>query len=194
MDPAGAKKVLRYLKGIPDLPIKFRQGQWELNGFCDAKSAGSSETLQKQSTTGYLFILAGGVPSASSSLQKLTAQSTVHAEIIVMATAAREALYLQGVTFELGFPCGGIPIHSDSTGALSSTGNSCFLPWKIEVHSDSLLAPSEDIVLKNVRGDVQLADCLTKHLPRAQLEKLRTSVQEFGTLRDKSKMEPGNTT
>ena len=181
---AGAKRVLRYLKGTPDLPIKFRRGQWQLQGFCDANFAGSSETLRKRSTTGYLFMLAGGVISASSSLQKLTAQSTVHAEIIAMATAAREALYLQGVISELGFPCGGIPIHSDSTGALSSAGNSCFRGrskfiatryWLLRESVDK-----GDLVLKHVRGDVQLADCLTKHLPRAQFEKLRALVQEYG--------------
>ena len=89
---AGAKRVLRYLRGTPDLPIKFRQGQWQLNGFCDANFAASNDELQKRSSTGFLFILGGGVISASSSLQKLTAQSTVHAELIAMATAARDCL------------------------------------------------------------------------------------------------------
>jgi len=84
----GLKRVLRYLKGTPDLPIKFRRGQWELHGYCDASFAGSSEALRKRSTTGYLFTLAGGVVSSSSTLQKLTAQSSTHAEIIAMASAA----------------------------------------------------------------------------------------------------------
>ena len=184
MHLAGAKRVLRYLKGTPDLPIKFRRGQWQLHGFCDANFAGSSESLQKRSTTGYLFMLAGGVISASSSLQKLTAQSTVHAEIIAMATTAREALYLQGVISELGFPCGNIPIHSDSTGALSTAGNSSFRGRSKFIATRYWLlrqsVENGDIILKHVGGDVQLADCLTKHLPHAQFLKLRTMVQEYG--------------
>ena len=91
----GAKRVLRYLRGCPDIPIKFRRGHWDLKCYCDASFAGSSERLQKRSSTGYIFILAGGVISAASTLQKLTAQSSVHAEIIaIMATAAREAIYV----------------------------------------------------------------------------------------------------
>ena len=124
---AGAKRVLRYLKGAPDMPITFRRGQqWDLHGYCDSNFAGSGEELRKRSTTGYIFTLAGGVVSAASTLQKLTAQSSTHAEIIAMATAAREALYLQGVVSELGFPCAKTPIFSDSTGALSAAGNNAF--------------------------------------------------------------------
>ena len=76
----GLKRVLRYPKGTPDLPIKFRRGQWELHGYCDASFAGSSEALRKRSTTGYLFTLAGEVVSSSSTLQKkLTTQYSTHA-------------------------------------------------------------------------------------------------------------------
>ena len=82
--------------------------------------------LQKRSSTMFSFIFGGGVISAVSSLQKLTAESTIHAELIAMATAAREAIYLQGVVSELGFPCGPTPLHSDSSGALSTAGNSSF--------------------------------------------------------------------
>ena len=180
---AGAKRVLRYLRGTPDLPIKFRQGQWQLNGFCDANFAASNDELQKRSSTGFLFILGGGVISASSSLQKLTAQSTVHAELIAMATAAREAIYLQGVISELGFPCGAIPLHSDSNGALSTAGNSSFrgrskfLATRFYLLRQSV--DKGDIVVKFVKGEDQLSDILTKHLPKAQFIKLRDAVQYF---------------
>lgn len=77
------------------IPITFQQGQWKLTAHCDANFAnfaGAPEELQKRSSTGYLFILGGGVISASSSLQKLTAQSTIYAELAALATTAREAL------------------------------------------------------------------------------------------------------
>lgn len=43
---AAAKRVLRYLRGNPDMTIKFKQGQWKLNGLYDANFAGASEALQ----------------------------------------------------------------------------------------------------------------------------------------------------
>ena len=182
----GAKRVLRYLRGCPDMPLKFRRGQWDLKCYCDASFAGSSERLQKRSSTGYIFILAGGVISAASTLQKLTAQSSVHAEIIAMATAAREAIYLQGVLSELGFPCGNIPIHSDSTGAMSTAGNSMFrgrskfISTRYWLLRQNINKGNINIVLKFVRSEEQLADILTKHLERVQFIKLRTLVQEQG--------------
>lgn len=81
--------VLSYLRGAPDTPIKFRQVQWKLKGSCDTNFAGASEARQKKPSTGYLFILGRGVISASSSLQRLTAQSTVHAEVAVLAATAK---------------------------------------------------------------------------------------------------------
>ena len=137
---AGAKIVLRYLKGsCPDLPIKFKRGRWDLRGYCDANFAGASEELHKRSSTGYLFMPAGGVISASSSLQKLTAQSTTHAEIIALATAAREALYLQGVISELGFPCCGIPIHCDSKRSTQDRREQ-HVQGTLQVHQHEVLA------------------------------------------------------
>ena len=169
---AGAKRVLRYLKGCPDLPIKFRRGRWYLHGYCDANFAASSEALNKRSTSANIFILAGGVISASATLQKTCAQSSLHAELVCMATAAREAIYLQGVLSELGFPIGNIPLHSDSTGALRTSGNSSYSKQtKFMAVKHFLLkerVEKGDIVLKYIRGEDQPADMLTKHLARAQ--------------------------
>ena len=99
-----------------------------------------------------------------------------------MATAAREALYLQGVVSELGFPCAKTPIFSDSTGALSAAGNNAFRGrskfistryWLVrECVEKGLLA------LHYCRTEDQPSDALTKHLPKAQFIRLRAMVQQ----------------
>ena len=157
---------------------------WDLHGCCDSNFAGLGEELRRRSTTGYIFTLTGGVISAASTLQKLTAQSSTHAEKIAMATAAREALRLQGVVSELGFPCAKTHIFSDSTGALFAAGNNAFRGtskfistcyWLVRECVEKGL-----LTLHYCRTEDQPSDALTEHLPKAQFLKLRNMVQHDG--------------
>ncbi|RVW77698.1 Retrovirus-related Pol polyprotein from transposon TNT 1-94 [Vitis vinifera] len=57
-----AKKVLRYLQGTKDLMLTYRRtNKLDVVGFCDADFVGCID--DKKSTTGYIFVMAGGVVS-----------------------------------------------------------------------------------------------------------------------------------
>ncbi|RVW51428.1 Retrovirus-related Pol polyprotein from transposon TNT 1-94 [Vitis vinifera] len=57
-----AKKVLRYLQGTKDLMLTYqRTSLLDVVGFCDADFAGCID--DKKSTTGYIFMMAGGAAS-----------------------------------------------------------------------------------------------------------------------------------
>ncbi|CAM9732843.1 unnamed protein product, partial [Hapterophycus canaliculatus] len=58
-----AKRVLRYLRGTPDLPTVYRKGPLELVGFTDSDFAGDLES--RRSCTGFLYMLGGGVISSA---------------------------------------------------------------------------------------------------------------------------------
>ena len=74
----------------------------------------------RESTTGYLFFLGGGLISFGSKTQSLTAQSTVESELQALSYGARETVCLSNFLMELGFKTfSSVPINSDSTGALS---------------------------------------------------------------------------
>ncbi|MFN7610158.1 MAG: Ty1/Copia family ribonuclease HI, partial [bacterium] len=113
-----AKGVLRYLAGTPELGIVFNaSGAASHHGYCDADYAGDIDT--RRSTTGYMFLLAGGAISWSSKLQPTVAVSTAEAEYMAAAHAVKEALWLRKVlcAFELGSreP---VPILCDNQAAL----------------------------------------------------------------------------
>ncbi|RVX11703.1 Retrovirus-related Pol polyprotein from transposon TNT 1-94 [Vitis vinifera] len=76
-----AKKVLRYLQGTKDLMLTYqRTSLLDVVGFCDADFAGCID--DKKSTTGYIFMMAGGAVSWKSVKQTLTASSTMEAEYV----------------------------------------------------------------------------------------------------------------
>jgi hypothetical protein len=85
-------------------------------GYVDADYAGELDS--RRSTTGYVFILAGGAISWSSRLQVLVAVSTVEAEYMGAASAVKEALWLKKLPRDLGLKVGQICIKEDNQGAL----------------------------------------------------------------------------
>ena len=120
-----AKHALRYLRGTTGLPIVYKRGQVRMVSYTDA-SFGANPDNHK-STTGYLFFLGEGMIRFGSKTQSLTAQSTVESEIQALSYGAREAIYLSNFLMELGLPTSSpVPTNSDSTGALSVTGNAMF--------------------------------------------------------------------
>ena len=57
-----AKKVMRYLQGTKDYMLMYRQtDNLDLVGYSDAKFVGCVDS--RKSTSGYIFIMAGGAVS-----------------------------------------------------------------------------------------------------------------------------------
>ncbi|MEP5625713.1 MAG: reverse transcriptase domain-containing protein, partial [Hyphomicrobiales bacterium] len=78
---ASVKRILRYLKGTPSMPIVYkRAGSFNLFGYCDT-SYGQGDPDKMSSVSGCLFFIAGGLAHFSSQLQKISAQSSSEAEL-----------------------------------------------------------------------------------------------------------------
>ena len=120
-----ANYALRCLRGTADLPIAYKRGQFRVVSYTDASFGANPDN--SKSSTGYLFLLGGGLISFGSKTQSLTAQSAVESELQTLSYGAREAVYLSKFLMELGFKTfSSVPINSDSTGALSVAGNAMF--------------------------------------------------------------------
>ncbi|RVW94610.1 Retrovirus-related Pol polyprotein from transposon TNT 1-94 [Vitis vinifera] len=73
--------MMRYVQGTKDYKLMYRQtSNLEVVGYSDSDFAGCVDS--RKSTSGYIFILAGGAISWRSINQTLTATSTMEVEFI----------------------------------------------------------------------------------------------------------------
>ena len=96
-----AKRVLRYLRGTVNFGILYR-GESGVLGYSDADWAGDAD--DRKSTSGYMFLIAGGPVSWKSRKQSTVALSTAYAEYIALSTAVQECMWMQRLLSELGNP------------------------------------------------------------------------------------------
>ena len=94
------KHVLRYLRGIVELGLKYtRDNDVRLSGFTDADWAGNS--VDRKRTSGYCFSLGSGMTSWCSRRQKFVALSSAEAEYMAASTASSEAIWLRKLLVNL---------------------------------------------------------------------------------------------
>ena len=91
-----AKKVMRYLQGTKDYMLMYRQtDNLDLVGYSDADFASCVDS--RKSTSGYIFIMAGGAVSWRSVKQTLIATSTVEAEFVSCFEATSQGVWLKSL-------------------------------------------------------------------------------------------------
>ena len=119
---SAAKRILRYLKGTLNLALKFsKSDDGSLIGYSDPNWGG--DTDDHHSTTGNLFMLAGGAVSWMSKRQAVVALSTCEAEYIALSQAAQEAVWLRKLLFELQVSVHPTVIMEDNQGAIAIANN-----------------------------------------------------------------------
>ena len=94
------------------------------HGYSDSDYAGDIAT--RRSTSGYVFFMAGGPISWKSARQHAITLSSTEAEYYALTEAAKEAIWLQSLLFELGYKgkdLSPILIHGDNTGSLDLAEN-----------------------------------------------------------------------
>ena len=96
-----AKRVMRYLQGTKDYMLTYkRANHLEVTGYSDSDYGGCPD--DHKSTSGYIFMLAGGAVSWKSAKQTLTATSTMEAEYIACYEATCQAIWLKNLIAEFG--------------------------------------------------------------------------------------------
>lgn len=176
----GVKRILRYLKGTSHLSLQYkRMGKPEVTGFSDADWAGDMD--DRHSTTGNVFMMAGGPISWLSQKQQVVALSTAEAEYIALSSASQEAIWLQQFLKDIGANCAQpLTIMEDNQGAIAMTknpvGHKRTKHIDIRYHFVREQVQQGNLKIEYCSTKEMLADLFTKPLARGQFEYLRTKL------------------
>jgi hypothetical protein len=118
-------RCIRYLKTTQALGITYGKPESvNYHGYSDSDFAGDITT--QKSTSGYVFIMAGGPVSWKSARQHAVTLSSTEAEYYALTEAAKEAIWQQAFLGELGYTGkdrNPVLILGDNTGALALAEN-----------------------------------------------------------------------
>ena len=177
---AAAERALAYLRGTYSEGITYcdpgDECRNKLTGWVDSDFAADPDT--RKSMTGYLFSLNGGAVSWRSSRQGGVTLSSAEAEFVAASQAGQEAVYLRALLRGFNFhQAGATEIWEDNASCIMMSEN----PANRErtrhvdtrVHYLRELVRDGHVKLLKCAGPQNVADALTKSLPRPALTKHR---------------------
>jgi hypothetical protein len=170
--------IFAYLKNDPGKAIVYSSKHGlQLKGVVDSDFAGCEDS--RRSSTGWVFTLAGGPISWSSQREKTAATSTMDAEYIAGAEAAKEAVWIRNFINDLRIPgvhIDAVPLYIDNNSALKLTRNPEFHSRSkhIDIKHHFIREKVDEGVINTQRVETRdnLADVFTKALPRPTHEDL----------------------
>ncbi|KAM2723556.1 hypothetical protein EV1_026500 [Malus domestica] len=171
------RRILRYVKSTIDYGLLYKKGEdCKLVGYCDANYAGDHDT--RRSTTGYVFKLGSGTISWCSKRQPTVSLSTTEAEYRAAAMAAQENAWLVQLMSDLHQPVDySVPLYCDNQSAIRLAENLVFhaRTKHVEVHYHFIREKvlQEEIEMRQVKTNDQVADLFTKSLGTGKLEIFR---------------------
>ncbi|RVX09023.1 Retrovirus-related Pol polyprotein from transposon TNT 1-94 [Vitis vinifera] len=166
-----AKRVMRYLQRTKDYMLTYRRSSHlEIVGYSDSDFAGCLDS--RRSTSGYIFMLAGGAVSWKSVKQTLVASSTMEAEFIACYEASNHGIWLRNFVTQLRIVDGiekPLRINCDNKAAElysknnRSSSKSKHIDIKFLVVKERV--QSLQVSIEHISTNSMIADPLTKGLP-----------------------------
>ena len=178
-----AKKVMRYLQGTKDYMLMYRHtDNLDVIGYSDSDFAGCVDS--RKSTSGYIFMMAGGAISWRSAKQTLTATSTMEAEFVSCFEATSHGVWLKSfisglrIMDSISRP---LRIFCDNSAAIFMAKNN--KSGSRSKHIDiKYLAIRErvkekKVIIEHISTELMIADPLTKGMPPL---KFKDHVKKMG--------------
>lgn len=165
--------------------IVYTAGRFQLQGFSVANHDMADPDYDKRrSSSGIMLFLSDGPISFASRIQKLPAQSSTESELIALAQASKEAVYLSNMLGELGFnQFNTVPIVCDNTASLSLAANGSFSSRTKHIALRfallRLYVDNDKIRLHHVGTCQQPSDILTKFLGKPAFDRCAEIIKCF---------------
>lgn len=166
----GLKRVLRYLNGTKNARLIFKKHYKSkpLVGYADADFANDNE--ERKSVSGYLFKVFGNTISWCTKRQPTVSLSSTEAELISLCNAAKEGIWIARLLDELKIPTKPFIIYEDNIPCIriAEEPREHQRTKHIDIQYMYIreLIKNKEIQLQYLATDKQIADALTKGLPR----------------------------
>ena len=168
------KNILKYLKRTKDMFLCYG-GDQELVVTSYTDASWNTDPDDSKSQSGYVFILNGAAVSWSSSKQCTVAKSSTESEYIAASEASSEAVWMKRFIVELGVVPSALDplvIYCDNMGAIANAqeprSHKKLKHIKLRFHSIREYIEDGEVEICKVHTDLNVADPLTKALPRAK--------------------------
>lgn len=178
-DVQNVKRILRYLNGNSKAFLKFSgDGKNVLYAYSDADFAG--DKIDRKSTSGFVIMYMGGPVGWRACKQPIVATSTTESEFIAADLCAKELVYLKAVLEQLtGVKVPAI-LYVDNQSAIHLIQNGIFNSRskhiEVRFHSVTEKVQQKRISVEYCPSEHQLADILTKPLPKNRFETLKKAI------------------
>lgn len=173
------KRILRYLKGTKDIGLKYfknKEANKTLNGYTDADWA--TDKSDRKSVSGCLIFYGNNPISWFSKKQSCVALSTAEAEYVAAAACAQDLVNLKGILSDFRLDNKTILYCDNRSSILMAKSNENSKRAKhidIKAHFIKELVACNEIEIRYVSTDQNLADILTKALPEETFVNLRNN-------------------
>jgi hypothetical protein len=191
-DPAerhliAAKRVLRYLKGTQQYVLRYSKtnsvdSNPTLSSFSDATWA--SDLDDRSSVTGFVILLGGNPIFWKTKQQSVTALSSAESETVAASEATRSIVGLKNLLNELGFDQHAPTVlNIDNTAviqnAVSGRISSALRHVATRERFVNEASVNGDISLRYVASRDNVADVLTKSLPKEPFQRARLLLNVY---------------
>ncbi|KAL0314880.1 UNVERIFIED_CONTAM: Retrovirus-related Pol polyprotein from transposon RE1, partial [Sesamum angustifolium] len=152
---------------------------FKLKGFTDADWAGDAS--DRRSTSGYCFNIGSAVVSWCSKKQSTVALSSTEAEYMAATIATQECIWLKRLIGDIyGKVNYTVPIECDNESAIRLASNPVFhgRTKHVEIHHHFVREKvlNQEVELKGIHTNDQVADIFTKALAKPKFESFKTAL------------------